>query len=89
MATSGSYDASDAHRDFDSEVARLRTQVLLSWKKEARTLAWFGMQDGMSVLELGSGPGFVTEQLLEMLPGSQVTTLEIDPELISKAIPAK
>ena len=85
MATSGSYDASRAHRGFDSEVERLRAQALLSWEKEARTLAWFGLQDGMSVLELGSGPGFVTEQLLALLPRSHVTAVEIDPVLIQKA----
>jgi hypothetical protein len=29
------------------EFERLRAQVLLSWEKESRTLAWFGLQDGM------------------------------------------
>jgi ubiquinone/menaquinone biosynthesis C-methylase UbiE len=73
------------HRGFDSEVQRLRAQALLGWEKEARTLAWFGLQDGMSVLELGSGPGFITEQLLALLPRSRVTALEIDPALIQRA----
>jgi SAM-dependent methyltransferase len=69
----------------DAEVERLRAQALLSWEKEARTLGWFGLQDGMSVLELGSGPGFVTGQLLAWLPGSEITALEIDPVLIERA----
>jgi ubiquinone/menaquinone biosynthesis C-methylase UbiE len=57
----------------------------MAWEKEARTLRWFGLQDGMSVLELGSGPGFVTGQLLDLLPNSPVTALEIAPLMIEKA----
>jgi SAM-dependent methyltransferase len=39
----------------------------------------------MSILEVGSGPGFVTEQLLELCPTSFVTCVEIDPDLIDPA----
>ena len=85
MRNSRSYDINGAHRDPETEVARLRAQALLSWEKEARTLGWFGLRDGMTVLELGSGPGFVTEQLLAWLPSSQVTALEIAPTLIERA----
>lgn len=85
MKDSGSYDVSASHRDASAEIERLRAQALLSWDKEARTLAWFGLQDGLSVLELGSGPGFVTGQLLALLPSSRVTALEIDPGLLEKA----
>ncbi len=85
MPASSSYNASTVHRDLDSEVQRLRTQVRLSWEKEARTLAGFGLLDGLSVLELGSGPGFFTEQLLDLLPQSPVTALEIDPVLLERA----
>jgi len=85
MKDSGSYDASASHRDTQAEIERLRVQALLGWEKEARTLAWFGLRDGMSVLELGSGPGFVTEQLLDLLPSSVVTALEIDSGLLRRA----
>lgn len=85
MTTSGSYNASTFHKDLDSEIQRLHNQVRLSWTKEARTLAWFGLQDGMSVIELGSGPGFYTEQLLALLPKSSITAVELDPVLIERA----
>jgi SAM-dependent methyltransferase len=39
----------------------------------------------MSILEMGSGPGFVTKQLLELAPTGSVTALEIDPVLIERA----
>ena len=39
MMIPGSYNASNVHRDIDREIQRLYTQVLLSWDKEARTLA--------------------------------------------------
>jgi ubiquinone/menaquinone biosynthesis C-methylase UbiE len=85
MKNSGSYDASASHRDTEAEIERLRAQALLGWEKEARTLTWFGLRDGMSILELGSGPGFATEQLLDLLPSSAVTALEIDSGLLKKA----
>lgn len=85
MTTPGSYDVSTTHKDLNSEIQRLRTQVLLSWRKEAHKLTCFGLRNGMSILELGSGPGFFTEQLLNLLPSSSVTALEIDPILLGYA----
>lgn len=85
MTDTGSYRIEEINRNVDQELERLRVQTLLGWHKEARGLAWFGLRDGMSVLELGSGPGFVTEQLLGMLPHSVITALEIDPLMIDIA----
>lgn len=85
MSTSGSYDLQASHRDVNAEIQRLAAQARLGWEKEARTLSWFGLKDGMSLLELGSGPGFITESLLTLLPNSRITCLEIDPTLIKQA----
>lgn len=79
------YNASQFSGDLDNESKRLQTQVLLSWEKEARTLKWFGLEDGMSILEVGGGPGFFTEKLLHLLPNSLITGVEIDPILINKS----
>src|SRR5690349_20574132 len=83
--TERSYDAASTPIGLDKEIERLRDQALMPWNKESRNLAWIGLSDGMSVLELGSGPGFVTEQLLGMVPNGSVTGLEIDPVLIERA----
>src|SRR5687768_5317693 len=80
-----SYKASEAPMGLDTELERLRQQALLTWEKEARNLRWLGLKDGMSVLELGSGPGFVTERLARLVPGGKVTGLEVDDVLIQKA----
>jgi len=85
MTTSGSYDVHAAHRDANAEIQRLAAQARLGWEKEARTLSWFGLEDGMSLLEPGSGPGFITESLLNLLPNSPITCLEIDPTLLKRA----
>jgi ubiquinone/menaquinone biosynthesis C-methylase UbiE len=82
-SSSGSYDLS--RFDPDREMKRLRTQTLLTWRKEARQLTWYGLRDGMAVLELGSGPGFVTEQLLDLVPHGTITTVERDPAMIERA----
>src|SRR5262245_23301383 len=83
--STGSYNVHDSHRSAEAEIQRLAAQARLGWEKEARNLTWFGLKDGMSLLEVGSGPGFVTESLLTFLPNSALTCLELDPMLIQQA----
>jgi len=85
MAASGSYDLHASHRDAHAEIRRLAAQASSGWGKEARVLSWFGLQDGMSVLEVGSGPGFITGQLLALLPTSPLTCVEVDRTLLDQA----
>jgi ubiquinone/menaquinone biosynthesis C-methylase UbiE len=80
-----SYKASEMNENIEKEIERLRGQVMWAWDKESRNLTWFGLRDGMSILEVGSGPGFVTEQLLALCPNSHVTCVEIDPDLVLPA----
>lgn len=80
-----SYVASEMPIGLDSELERLRQQALMTWDKEARNLRGWGLVSDMSVLELGSGPGFVTEQLARLVPRGRVVGLEIDEVLIQKA----
>lgn len=68
-----------------SELLRLQEQALMGWNKEFRTLKQFGLEDGLKVLEAGAGPGFVTGQLLEHLPHSEITALDIDDALLDEA----
>ena len=53
MSASGSYQLPASHRDAQAEIERLAAQAHSGWDKEARSLSWFGLKDGMSVLELG------------------------------------
>lgn len=69
----------------NNEVNRLETQAKLGWSKEFRALKWLGLKDGMKILDVGSGPGSYTELLLENLPNSEITGLEIDKNLLSIA----
>ncbi len=86
MTAKGSYQANTYNLEFEGEIQRLKAQVHLSCEKEARNLKWFGLAEGMNVLEGGSGPGFFTEKLLELLPNSSITAVEIDPVLHEKAV---
>jgi ubiquinone/menaquinone biosynthesis C-methylase UbiE len=85
MSDSGSYNLPASQHAAQAEIERLAAQAHSGWDKEARTLSWFGLKDGMSVLELGSGPGFITEQLLTLLPTSPITCVEIDRTLLDRA----
>jgi SAM-dependent methyltransferase len=81
----GAYRIAEMPGGVDLEVERLRQQALLAWPEEARQLKWFGLRDGMNILDVGSGPGFVSAQLLDMLPNSTVTGIELDPVMIEKS----
>ena len=70
----------------NNEVNRLETQAKLGWSKEFRALKWLGLKDGMKILDVGSGPGSYTELLLENLPNSEITGLEIDKNLLFMAL---
>lgn len=59
----------------------MRNQALAAWPIEARWLKAQGLADGMRVLDVGCGPGFVSEQLAALNPNGSTVGLEPDPEL--------
>lgn len=85
MTSSGSYDVRTANRDRTAELERLASQARLGWEGEAAILERFGFNEATSILEVGSGPGFVTRLLLDRFPGARVTCVEIDAELVNDA----
>ena len=85
MKEEGSYRIQNFAANVDNEIRRLKAQVELFWDREFRCLQKFGLRDGMRVLECGCGPGHVIEKLLQSLPGSEVTGVEIDPLLVQKS----
>lgn len=60
-------------------IARMKGQMQISWAKEVNWLEKAGVQDGQSILEIGSGPGFITDQLAALFPSSPITSVEIEP----------
>lgn len=81
----GSYRLAESPGGLQAELKRLSDQVDLSWAEERRLLAGLGVADGQAVVELGSGPGFVTQRLLEWLPSSPITAIEADPDFAALA----
>jgi SAM-dependent methyltransferase len=69
----------------NKEINRLQAQVELFWEKESKHYVEFGLKDGMFLAELGSGPGFLTEKIIEKFPNIHVTAVEIDPFLVDYA----
>ena len=78
------YSIQTAVLSFQEELERLKMQAVMGWSKEFRNLVWYGLENGMRVLEVGSGPGYITEQLLNILD-RKITSLEIDPTLQAQA----
>jgi SAM-dependent methyltransferase len=63
----------------------LHQQVQRSWSKESRNLQWFGLKDGMSILDLGCGPGHFAERLADRLPTATITALDADERMLGLA----
>ncbi len=85
MGLTGSYDVKTFSTTSEGEIRRLNAQLDLFWNKEFALYTRFGLKDGMTILDCGSGPGYLSEKLLHILPGSRVTALEMDPSLVETA----
>ena len=85
MNHQSSYQISSVAGNVAGEIDRLKAQVELFWAKELKHYIEFGLRDGMEITELGSGPGFVTEKILESFPAARITSVEIDPLLVNYA----
>ena len=81
----GSYRLQDRFTDVEAELGRLEAQVENMWSKEADVLRRRGLPLDARVLEIGCGPGFVTERLLALVPNGSVTGLDNDPYMIEIA----
>ncbi len=77
----GGSHAFSQHPNQASELDRLRHQVLAAWPLEELWLKRRGFTDGMHVLDVGCGPGFVSEKLAQLNPSGVTMGLEPDPEL--------
>jgi SAM-dependent methyltransferase len=81
----GSYRVEEQLHGLSSELERLRAQALLSWREESRLLGFLGLSDGLDVLEIGCGPGYVTSSLLGWLPAARLTAIDADPAMLDRA----
>lgn len=77
----GGSHAFSQHPSRARELDRLRRQVLAAWPMEEFWLKGRGLTDGMHVLDVGCGPGFVSEKLALLNPTGVTIGLEPDPEL--------
>lgn len=85
MYNRSSYNLKHISGHQQTEIDRLQAQVQLFWENELKHYKEYGLQDTMKVVELGSGPGFLTEKLLHEFPGLDITCVEIDPSLVEYA----
>lgn len=66
----------------NTEIERLKKQAYMGWDREINMLKFLGLKDGMKILEVGSGPGFVTELLLNEFKNNSVISLDVDKNLM-------
>jgi SAM-dependent methyltransferase len=82
---SGSYRLQAHFADVEAELARLEAQAANIWAKESEVLRRQGLPPDARVLEIGCGPGFVTERLLALVPDGSVSGVDNDPYMIELA----
>jgi ubiquinone/menaquinone biosynthesis C-methylase UbiE len=80
-----SYEPDRLGRGFEGELERLRAQVEMSWNVEHCRLAALGVEDGQRIVELGCGPGFVTQRLASWLPRGTIVGVDPDPRMLAVA----
>jgi ubiquinone/menaquinone biosynthesis C-methylase UbiE len=80
---SGSYDF-DRLNDTGYQTDRLRQQARAIRTMEAGILRQAGIQEGHDVLEIGCGPGFVTDLLAELAPQGSVHAVEPSATLLGQ-----
>ena len=71
--------------DFTSEIERLKIQANIFWEKEKDYFIYSGIKEGMSILEIGSGPGYVTEQIKKSFPNNPIVCVEPSQRLLEIA----
>ena len=82
MSEKNSYKISEVAANVEKEVERLKGQVELFWDNEVKYYEEYGLRDGMKVVEFGSGPGFLSEKLMQRYPNLSLTMIELDPYLV-------
>lgn len=70
---------------FQREIARLEKQAYLGVDREIKMLKNLGLEDNKVMLEIGSGPGFYTEILLNTFKNTDIVALDNDEALLSFA----
>lgn len=85
MENNSSYNIKNVAINVDGEIQRLGKQVDLFWEKELQLYKEAGLKDGMKVVELGCGPGYVLKRLLEAYSNITVKGVEIDSLLVEYA----
>lgn len=85
MEAGGSYRIREHFADVDAELVRLEAQAAHLWPREGEVLRRQGLRSGARVLEVGCGPGFITERLLTLVPDGSVTGIDNDPYMIELA----
>lgn len=85
MTQQGSYHVQSIASNIEIEIKRLQAQVELFWQNELKHYIEFGLRDGMSVVELGAGPGFMIDKIAAHFSQCDLTALEIDPLLVEYA----
>ncbi|ACR14797.1 methyltransferase family protein [Teredinibacter turnerae T7901] len=79
------YEASHFANNLDDEIRRLNAQVALFWPHEGDLLTQAGLRNGMSVLDIGCGPGHLIGLIKERFPNCRISGLERDPLLVTAA----
>jgi protein-L-isoaspartate O-methyltransferase len=80
----GSYDYSSLEVD-STELTRLRLQAQVVKGLEIKGLTDHGLTEGMDVLDIGCGPGFITQIIADLAGTGAVTGIDLNDDLLEVA----
>lgn len=83
-SAAGSYDFNALGAE-SGELDRLQLQARRSAELERSLLQQMGLQDGQEVLDLACGPGVISRLIAEVHPGSRVTAMDLNGDLLDAA----
>ncbi|MFV2016064.1 MAG: class I SAM-dependent methyltransferase, partial [Candidatus Heimdallarchaeota archaeon] len=67
------------------EVERLKYQAKVLFQREKEIFSLLGLKGDEKLLEVGSGPGYVTQLLIDSYPKLNINCLELNDQLVEKA----
>lgn len=85
MTTSGSYDVHQFAINMEMEIQRLNAQVDLFWPQELALYKQSGLENGMTLLDCGCGPGHLLEKIMGQFPDIHGFGIEVDESLVEVA----
>jgi ubiquinone/menaquinone biosynthesis C-methylase UbiE len=85
MANENAYNKVLDIKGMSNEIERLKYQAAILWDSELDFFHLLGITNDMNILEVGSGPGYITELIKKSFPYNPITCIDINSKFLEIA----